>query len=152
MTTESTNMSNNEAGKPPIWFWIVSALALIWNAMGVKAYLDQAYNTQAHQAMYNTPEQLDIIANTPAWATAAFAIAVFGGALGCIGLLLRKKWARPIFLLSLIGIVVQMIYNLFMSGAMDIYGPGAVIMPIMILIIGIFLLWFSKKGIAKGWL
>lgn len=145
MTTESTT-------KPPIWFWIVSVLALVWNAMGVKAYLDQAYNTDAHKAMYNTPELLEMVSNTPAWATAAFAIAVFGGAIGCIALLLRKKWAKPIFLLSLIGIIVQMIYNLFMSGAMEIYGPGAVVMPIMVLFIGMFLVWFAKKGIAKGWL
>ena len=152
MTTESTDPSNDQAGKPPIWFWIVGVITLLWNGMGVKAYLDQAYNTEAHKAMYNTPELLEMVANTPAWATAAFAVAVFGGVLGCIALLLRKKWARPIFLLSLIGIIVQMIYNLFMSGAMEVYGPGAVIMPIMVLIIGIFLIWLSKKGIAKGWL
>ena len=31
-----------------------------------------------------------IVENRPAWATAAFAIAVFGGAFGCLLLLLRK--------------------------------------------------------------
>ena len=145
MTTESTN-------KPPIWFWIVSAIALLWNSAGVYMYLQQAYNTEAHQAMYNTPELLEMVNNTPSWAIAAFAFAVFGGALGCIALLLRKKWAKPIFMLSLIGIIVQMIYNVFISGAMEVYGPGAIAMPIMTLLIGIFLVWFSKNGIAKGWL
>lgn len=145
MTTESTN-------KPPIWFWIVSAIALLWNAMGVKVYLDQAYNTEAHQAMYDTPELLEIVNNTPSWVIAAFAIAVFGGALGSIALLLRKKWAKSIFTISLIGIIIQMIYNVFMSGAMEVYGPGAIAMPIMTLLFGIFLVWFSKTGIAKGWL
>ncbi len=145
-------MTEQTSTKPPVWFWIVSVVALLWNGMGVKAYLDQAYNTEAHQAMYNTPELQEMINNTPAWVTAAFAIAVFGGLLGCIALLLRKKWARPILLLSLVGIVLQMIYNLFMSGAMDIYGPGAAIMPILVLLIGAFLVWLSKKGIANRWL
>tara|TARA_R110002073_G_scaffold72537_1_gene177223 strand:- start:204629 stop:205069 length:441 start_codon:yes stop_codon:yes gene_type:complete len=145
MTTESRN-------KPPMWFWIVSVIALLWNAMGVKVYLDQAYNTEAHKAMYNTPELLEMVNNTPSWAIAAFALAVFGGLLGCIGLLLRKKWARITFLVSLLGIIVQMINNVFMSGAMEVYGPGAIAMPIMTLLIGILLLWLSKKGISKGWL
>ena len=151
MTNESTNLPDSQAGKPPVWFWIVSVLALIWNGMGVNAYLQQAYNTESYREMY-PPEQLEIAANMPSWVTAAFAIAVFGGLLGCLALILRKKWAKSILLLSLIGIIVQMIYNLFISKAMEVYGPGAVIMPIMVLIVGIFLVWFSKKGITKGWL
>ncbi|MCB0485291.1 MAG: hypothetical protein KDC47_03750 [Flavobacteriaceae bacterium] len=137
--------------KPPVWFWIISVIALLWNAMGVNAYIQQAYKTDSFKAMY-TEEQLDMIANTPAWATAAFAVAVFGGILGSLGLLLRKKWAKSLFLLSLLGIIVQMTYNLFISKAMEVYGPGAVIMPILVLFVGVFLLWYSKKAIAKKWL
>ncbi|MEZ4841105.1 MAG: hypothetical protein R2821_06215 [Flavobacteriaceae bacterium] len=137
--------------KPPVWFWIISVIALLWNAMGVNAYIQQAYKTDSFKAMY-TEEQLDMIANTPAWATAAFAVAVFGSILGCLGLLLRKKWAKSLFILSLLGIIVQMTYNLFISKAMEVYGPGAVIMPILVLVVGVFLLWYSKKAIAKKWL
>jgi len=144
-------MSNESTNKPPVWFWIVSVIGLIWNGMGVNQYLQQAYNTESFQAMY-TSEQLEMINNTPSWATAAFAIAVFGGLLGCFALLLRKKWAKSVLLLSLIGIIVQMVYNFFISNAMEVYGPGAVIMPIMVLVVGIFLVWFAKKGIAKSWL
>ena len=134
-----------------MWFWIVSLIALLWNGMGVLQYLQQAYNTENFRAMY-TDEQLSMIANTPSWAIAAFAIAVFGGLLGAFALLLRKKWARPLFLVSLIGIIVQMVYNLFISNAMEVYGSGAIAMPIMVLVVGIILLWFSKKSIAKGWI
>jgi hypothetical protein len=35
---------------------------------------------------------------------------------------------------------------------MEVYGPGAVIMPILVLFVGVFLLWYSKKAIAKKWL
>jgi len=45
-----------------------------------------------------------------------------------------------------------MVYNLFLSGAMDVYGPGGMIMPIMVVVIGFFLVWYSHKAIAKGWL
>ncbi len=144
-------MTNSTTNKPPMWFWIVSVIALLWNVMGVYQYLLQAYNKESFRAMYNE-EQLSMIENTPSWAIAAFAIAVFGGLLGTLALLLRKKWARPLFLLSLIGIIVQMIYNFFIVDAMAVYGPGAIAMPIMVLIIGVLLLWLSKKATEKGWI
>lgn len=99
--------------------------------------------TQAERLLFETQ---------PAWATAAFAIAVWGGALGCIALLLRKKWARPVFLISLMGIVVQMIYALFISNSFEVYGPGAVAMPIMVILIGIFLVFFAGKAQKKNWI
>ena len=94
----------------------------------------------------------ELYTNVPAWATAAFAIAVWFGALGCLLLILRKKIAKMVLLISLIGIIVQMIYNVFMSKSMEVYGPGGAIMPIMVMVIGIFLIWFSQKSITKGWI
>lgn len=69
--------------KPSTSFWIISALALLWNIMGVNAYLQQAFQTDSFKAMYNE-EQLKMIAEAPAWATSAFAIAVFGGFFGSV--------------------------------------------------------------------
>lgn len=142
---------SNSINKPNAGFWVISIIGLIWNAMGANQYIQQTYQTDAFKAMY-TEEQLTMIQNSPSWAVGAFAIAVFGGLLGCIFLLLKKKLAKTLFLISLIGIIVQMIYNLFMTSALEVYGPGGIIMPIMILVIGVFLLWFSKNTIAKGWL
>jgi len=99
-----------------------------------------------------TEEQIKLITETPAWANGAFAIAVFGGVLGCILLLLRKKLAKTVFLLSLIGIVVQMYYNFFVIDSIAIYGPGATIMPIMIILFALYLIWYSKFCIKKNWI
>lgn len=137
--------------KPGAAFWIIAVIALIWNIMGVMAYLGQAYMTDEDKALLPEAEQA-LYTDIPAWVTAAFAIAVFGGLLGALALLLRKKWATPLFLISLLGIIVQMIYNFFISGAMDVYGPGGMIMPVMVLVIGFFLVWYSKKATANGWL
>lgn len=49
-----------------------------------------------------------VIESRPAWAT-AFGAAVFGGAPGCILLLLRKSAAYAVFILSLPGAIVTMI-------------------------------------------
>ncbi|MEQ9467141.1 MAG: hypothetical protein RLN88_06980 [Ekhidna sp.] len=141
----------NQSVKPPVWFWVVSAIALLWNLMGVKAYLDQAFMSDDALAQLEAAVQ-DLLNQTPAWVTAAFAIAVWGGALGSLLLILRKRLAYQVLVVSLIGIIVQMFYNVFMSGAMDVYGPGGLAMPIMILLFGVGLVWFAKKSISSGWI
>ena len=74
--------------KPPVWFWVVSVIALLWNLVGVMNYLNQAFNQVALlEAMDQA--QRTAFESIPAWATAAFAIAVFSGTLACIRLLDR---------------------------------------------------------------
>lgn len=141
----------NQSGKPPVWFWVVAVLALLWNLMGVKAYLDQAFMSDDVLAQMEAAMQ-DLFNQTPAWATAAFAVAVWGGALGSLLLILRKSLAHTVLIVSLVGIVVQMIYVFFMSNSMDVYGPGGLAMPIMILAFGIGLVFFAKKSKAQGWI
>jgi hypothetical protein len=58
--------------------------------------------------------------SVPAWATGAFAVAVWGGALGCLLLLLKKKLATPVLILSFIGIVVQMIHSFFIANSIEV--------------------------------
>ena len=137
--------------KPSAAFWIISVIALIWNLMGVNQYIQQAYMTDSFKAMY-TEEQLEMIASSPSWVIAVFAIAVFGGFLGALALLLRKKVATILFTISLIGIIAQMYHNLFVIDSVAIYGPGAAIMPAMILAFALFLLWYSKFADKKNWL
>ncbi|WP_298238275.1 hypothetical protein [uncultured Algibacter sp.] len=138
-------MTQSSSNKPPIWFWIVSVIALVWNGMGVNAYLQQAYNTEGYRAMYSD-EQLEITSNMPAWVTAAFAIAVFAGALGAIGLLLRKSWAVKLWLLSLVAVIVQMGYILINDYV------SSLVMTIMIIVFAFIFVWFARKSEAKGWL
>ena len=137
-------MTNSKV-KPPVWFWIVSVIALFWNAMGVSQYIQQAYKTESWRSAL-TDEQFEMISNFPAWLTAAFAIAVFSGLLGSLALLLRKKWAYSLLLLSLIAVIIQMGY-VFLQGYFD--GIG---MTLSIIVFALILVWFSKKSISKGWI
>ena len=137
--------------KPPVWFWVVTVLALIWNLMGVSAYLTQAFTTP--EALEALPEmERNLIKGTPAWVTAAFAVAVWGGSLGCLLLLLRKSAAHFVLVLSLIGIVVQMSWIFFVSNSFEVYGPGQSVMPIMVLIVGVLLILLARKAKANAWI
>jgi hypothetical protein len=138
--------------KPPAWYWVAAVLALIWNAFGVMAYLGQAFMTDEMKAEL-TPEQLSLMESTPAWVTAAFAIAVWGGLLGSIALLLRKKWAKPVLLISLLAILVQMSYSFLMTNASEVYGTvQGVVVPMLVVLIGILLYLLAGIAIRRGWM
>ena len=145
-------MTNSGKVKVPIWYWIVSVVALLWNLIGAMAYVSQAYMSDEVKSALPA-EQVALMENTPAWATAAFAFAVWGGVLGCIGLLLRKKWANTVLVVSLLGILIQMGYSFFMTNAVEVYGTAqGVAMPLVVIAIGIGLVLFSKSAMKKGWI
>ena len=135
----------------PTWFKVVAVLALLWNLLGCLAFFsdlrispeDLAKLPEAQQALY---------AARPGWAVAATALAVFGGALGSIALLMRKRWALPVFVLSLLGILVQDFGLFVLADGASLAGPVAVVMQAVVLAVGIALILLSRKGIARGWL
>ena len=114
-------------------------------------YLNQAFNQVALMEAMDQAQR-EVFEGIPAWATAAFAIAVFSGTLASIGLLVRKKWARPLFIVSLVAVIIQFAHWLFISNAVEAFGPSTYGMPIVVVLIGIYLIFFAKKGIEKGWL
>lgn len=132
--------------KLPVWFWIISVVALLWNLLGVSAYLMDAYNM-----VELTAEQTAFKEHRPVWYTAAFAIAVFAGALGSIALLLRKKLAVVLFLLSLIAVLIIRVYEFFMQDDVEMSG-GTIVMPIIVVIVAALLYWYSKGAREKAWL
>lgn len=99
-----------------------------------------------------TQDQRLLYESRPAWVTGAYAIAVWGGAIGCIALLLKKKWARTGLSISLIGILAQNIYQFFMSNTFEVLGSMAMLLPILVILIAISLVWFADWAEKKGYI
>ena len=137
--------------KPGSLFWIISGLALVWNLMGVFNYLTQAFMTNEILASLPKDQKL-LYEKVPAWVTAAFAVAVFSGTLGALLLLLKKKVSSIFFKLSFVGIIIQMTYGLLISENTNSYGPLGLVMPLMIIAIGGYLIWYSKKAAKHRWI
>ena len=138
--------------KPTVSYWIIAVIALIWNIMRVMSYLGQVYMTDDMKASM-TPEQQELLANTPAWSTGLFAVAVFAGLLGSFLLLMRKKLATPVFLISLITVLINMGYSFFATNQSEVFGKmHGIVMPIMIIIIAVFLYMYSKKSGENSWM
>jgi hypothetical protein len=99
--TDQINSSNNaETLVLPSWFKIVAIIAFVWNLLGVIAFIGQMMMTPEVLAELSTAEQ-DIYANTPMWATVAFAVAVLAGALGSFFLWQKKALATLLLNFSL---------------------------------------------------
>lgn len=141
-------MSNTH--KPNAVFWIIGILALLWNIMGVMAYLAQAYMSEEALALLPQAEQ-DFHNNVPAWVTAAFATAVFTGFLGAIALLMRKKLSIALFTISLLCVLAQQVYHFFIQDYLSLSGT-VIVGPIAIIIISFFLMWYSQAKNASGML
>jgi fucose 4-O-acetylase-like acetyltransferase len=136
---------NEEAAGGVHWsFWVIGAVALIWNALGSMNYIMQT----SPGTLAGYPEAARTLVETrPAWATGAFAIAVFGGALGCVLLLLRRSVAFYLFIASLIGVIVTNIHTLGVPGSVEIC-VGSLIS----LVVAAFLFWYSRMIERKGWI
>jgi hypothetical protein len=141
-------MMNNDNVRGVHWsFWAIGAVALLWNVMGAANFFAQMNPDTL--AAYRESERA-IVEGRPAWATGAFAMAVFGGVLGCLLLLLRKSVAYYFFIASLLGVIVTMAHTL----GVDVdFGIGEILgIILMPLVVAAFLIWYSKLAQSRGWI
>jgi hypothetical protein len=138
-------MSENARTSAHWSFWLITAVGLVFNLMGCVNFVSQM-NAQMNASM---PEAIRAIVETrPAWATGAFAIAVFGGALGALLLLLRKSSAVYLLIASLVGAVGAQIPFLGVEG----FPVEATIGWLSQLVVGAFLIGYAKWAERRNWI
>ncbi|WP_417612124.1 hypothetical protein [Parasphingorhabdus sp.] len=135
--------------KAPIWFWVVGVVALLWNGLGVAAYLQQIAMSAADFAALPRVQQ-DLLSTLPFWVTAAFAIAVFAGFVASISWLLRKRIAVRLFLLSLLAVIVQFSSYFIIDGYWEFISSQGWIMPALIVLFAIGFLLLSWRAERTG--
>ncbi len=141
-----------ENDKLPVWFWAIGIFALLWNGLGVAAYAAEVLMSAEDFAELSEAEQ-QLYANRPYWASAAFAVAVIGGFMGSVMLLLRRAIAVRLFLLSFIAVLVQFSSYFILDGYLEYISKAGWFMPISIPVLAVaFLLfarWAGKKSLLQ---
>ena len=142
MTTEN---------KPPVWFWIVAILLLLWEAMGCYACVTQIRLGAA--AMGPVDDwSLKYYAALPAWYNSVYAVATFGGLLGGLLLLLRNKRAALLFWISFVAVIVMFGYAFVATDLIAHKGLAQVLpFPLFIAAVGALAIWFAGFAAGKGW-
>ena len=138
-------------GAVPIWFWILAGLALLFEVFGCYSYLTDVMRSA--EALAALPlDQRAMMQAMPPWIYAAYATAVWAGLAGAVLLLMRRKLAEPLLLVSLIAVVVQFGGVLLVPKIREVTPDGAFTAPIIIFVIcyGIYML--ARLSRKRGWL
>lgn len=138
--------------KPNTAFWIIAVLALLWNIIGVYMWLYEYFLMTDEIRDSLPPEQVEIMANAPAWNMYLYGLAVITGLLASLLLLMRKKSAVGVFMLSLIAVLALQLYWMFAMDIVEKMGPPSLIMPLIVIAIAIFEYFYSKGAAKNGWL
>lgn len=145
-------MSNVADGRPPISYWIIAGIFLLWNLTGLMFYYVQVTMTPEVMAENFTEAQQAFMNSEPAWATSAYAIAVTAGVIAGALLLMRKALALPFFILSFVAVLVQDFNAFVLRDVVNVWGSSAFYLPSVVIIICLAEIWYSRSSKTKGWL
>ena len=123
-------------------------LAVIWNAFGVAMYLSSVGVFGDPMTGLSEEERVAAL-SIPAAITGAFAIGTFSGLIGSVGLVLRKRWAQPLLVVSLVALLILEGWIVFLSGALHLFG---IAVPIMVSLGAVLLAWLATHARKHGWL
>ena len=137
--------------KPPVWFWIVAILLVLWESLGCFACVTQI--RLGAEAMGPADDwSLKYYAALPVWYNWVYGIATFGGLCGGLALLLRNRRASPLFWVSFAAIVVMFGYAFVATDLIAHKGLAQVLpFPLVIAAVGAISIWFSAFAARKGW-
>ena len=137
------------SGRP--WhLWLIGILGGLWSSIGVLSFILTQMNVEAVMSRF-PPQQREYFEAFPLWADALWAIGVFGGVIGCLLLLLKKRLAFHVLLAAAIGTIVCNLGGLFLLGGMEVMretnGLGLTVFPI---IFAAFLAYYARAMNKKG--
>ena len=143
-------MPNDTYAPRPLarWFWAGAIASVLFMAFGCASYvwhvtLDPGGLPADQRAMMDA---------VPTWMTAAFAIAVWAGLAGAATLLMRRKLAQPLLLVSLIAVLIQFSGYFIDAELRQVMSPDAYVLPVVIVLLTWTIFWFARHSAQRGWL
>ncbi len=136
--------------KPGILFWILAVVFLLWNIMGCSMYLLEMTMSDEAYAQSFGAEVASVRGDFPIWGITGYAIAVWSGLLAAILFLLRRRLSVPVFLFSLVMAIIGFIPSFTNSTLREAYGPQFWVMPLIVVVLGIVEVFYSRKQRARG--
>lgn len=133
------------------WFTVTAALLLLWGlAACFSFYMHVTFDPNDPS---NSAYDRQLYLSLPAWLDYVYAVAVGTVLLGAAALLARSRIAIPLFLVSLVAVVVQFGWTLGATDLIAVKGPAtALTAPVVIFGIGCFALWFARLARRRGWI
>jgi hypothetical protein len=135
----------------PWHYWVVTVLAILWNAFGAYDYFMTKTAGDAYlRKMGETDVQIAHMNAYPVWMTADWAIGVWGALLGSLLLVARTRYAFHVFVASLAAFLVMLVYSYLLSDAGKVMGQQGMIFNLVILALCVFFVWYSRAMTKRG--
>ena len=125
---------------PPAWYWLVALACLLFEGAGAFLFTDSLSLDPATLPL----DQRAIFEATPQWMTIAWAVAIGAGLLGAVGLLLRRRFAEPLLLISLIAVAVQFSGVFLVRQLRELTPEDHLLVPVLILLMA-YGFWQAAK-------
>ena len=137
--------------KTPWHLWLIGVIALLFNSIGVFDFVMSTARGATYQASAGmTPDQIAHYRQMPGWMTVVWAVGVFGAFLASILLLLRRKLALPVFVLSLAAFLVSLLYTYVLTNGGAVMGQQMAIMSAVIAGLLVFFARYSRVMGVRG--
>ena len=141
-----------ERNRPPMWFWIVTIILVLWGVMGVAAFYMDAMPTPEQLAKMSAYDRT-LQASRPHWFLWLYGAGVWSGLIGGIALLARSRFCQPLFVLSLVLVVAMFGYMFAMTDLIAVKGfTAAAGIPILVAAIGVFEIWLAGLAHRRRWI
>jgi hypothetical protein len=132
--------------KTPWHLWVVGAVTLLFNAMGIMSYMMTQLGMLAETGM--TPSQIAFMESYPIGAEAFWALGVWGAFSGSVLLLLCSKWAVAAMVVGTVGLIGTTFYNyVLIDVPADMAAPA---LDVAIWVVTLFLLFYTRRMEAAG--
>jgi hypothetical protein len=151
-------MATTSETRAPVHLWIVGILSLLWNCFGCYDY----FMTRTRGADYIATAMPGVDGNAvmawldamPLYAQIGWGLGVWLGLLGSILLLVRSRWAVWSFVISLVGAILSIGYQVAlappMPGSAETESGMMKLLPYVILLIAAFLAWYARTMEKRG--
>jgi hypothetical protein len=137
--------------KPPWHIWLIGVIAVLFNSIGVFDFvMSMAQGVKYLASAGMTPDQIAHYQAMPSWMTVVWAVGVFGAFLASILLLLRRKLAVPVFVLSLAAFLISLLYTYVLTDGGAVMGQQMAVTSAVIAGLLAFFGWYSRLMAVRG--
>lgn len=130
------------------WFKLAAIASVIFMAIGCAGYLASVLTDPSSLPV----DQRNLMEARPIWMIAAYAIAVWVGLAGSVLLLMRRKLAEPLLLVSLVTAVLTFLPYAIVPAVSDLVTTNDIAVAVVVLAITWTIYWFARHSRQRGWL
>jgi hypothetical protein len=130
------------------WFMIAAIASLLFMGLGCITYLTHVFANPATMPL----DQRAAFEAEPAWVTGAYAVAVWVGLIGAVLLVMRRRAAEWLLLVSLIAVLVWLAGLLLVPQLRDNMSANDLIVALVVAALTWTIYWFGRHSRQRGWL